>query len=62
MQDYRVRVGLRDKDSSKYVGDPEQWSKAESACLQAAGQLGVPFTEEEEKRHFTDRRLTLLCA
>ena len=52
MQDYRVRVGLRDKDSSKYVGDPEQWNKAESACLQAAGQLGVPFTEEEGEAAF----------
>ena len=52
MQDYRVRVGLRDKDSSKYVGDPEQWSKAESACLQAAAQLDVPFTEEEGEAAF----------
>ena len=25
MEDYRVRVGLRDPDSSKYVGDPKRW-------------------------------------
>ena len=24
MEDYRVRVGLRDPDSSKYVGEPER--------------------------------------
>ncbi len=32
MQDYRVRVGLRDPDSAKYTGDPANWDKAEKAC------------------------------
>ena len=32
MTDYRVRVGMRDPDSSKYVGEPEHWDKAEEAC------------------------------
>src|SRR5678809_1731409 len=32
MNDYRVRVGLRDPDSAKYVGKPEQWDRAEQAC------------------------------
>jgi len=52
MKDYRVRVGLRDQDGSKYVGDSKQWSKAEAACLQAAGQLGVAFTEEAGEAAF----------
>ena len=52
MEDYRVRVGLRDEDSGKYVGDQEQWSKAESACLRAAAQLDVPFSEEPGEAAF----------
>ncbi len=32
MHEYRVRVGLRDPDSAKYVGDPANWDKAEEAC------------------------------
>ena len=31
MTDYRIRVGLRDPDSTKYVGDPSNWDKAETA-------------------------------
>ena len=52
MDDYRVRVGLRDPDSSKYVGEPEKWDKAERACRDAAAALGVPFTEEEGEAAF----------
>ena len=46
MTDYRVRVGLRDPDSAKFVGDPSKWDAAERACRDAAASLGVPFTEE----------------
>jgi threonyl-tRNA synthetase len=45
MNDYRVRVGLRDPDSKKYTGTPETWDKAEQACRDAAKTLGVAFTE-----------------
>jgi threonyl-tRNA synthetase len=52
MHDYRVRVGLRDPDSSKYVGDPKNWDKAEQACREAASGLGVPFSEEPGEAAF----------
>ncbi|HRP05744.1 MAG TPA: threonine--tRNA ligase [Opitutaceae bacterium] len=52
MSDYRVRVGLRDPDSNKYTGSPENWDKAEAACRQAAQTLGVPFTEEPGEAAF----------
>ena len=52
MSDYRVRVGLRDPDSSKFTGNPEQWDKAEAACRAAAATLGVPFTEEAGEAAF----------
>ena len=52
MTDYRVRVGLRDPDSSKYAGRPEFWEKAEQACRQAAASLGIPFTDEPGEAAF----------
>ncbi len=52
MADYRVRVGLRDPDSSKFTGDPAKWDKAEAACREAAATLGVPFTEEPGEAAF----------
>jgi threonyl-tRNA synthetase len=47
-----VRVGLRDSDSSKYVGDSEKWDKAEAACLAAVSSLGVEFSEEPGEAAF----------
>jgi threonyl-tRNA synthetase len=52
MTDFRVRVGLRDPDSTKYVGDPANWDKAEAACREAAQTLGVPFSEEPGEAAF----------
>jgi threonyl-tRNA synthetase len=52
MSDYRVRVGLRDPDSGKYTGNPQQWDLAEEACRQAARTLDVPFTEEPGEAAF----------
>lgn len=52
MGDYRVRIGLRDPDSSKYTGDPANWDKAEAACRAAAKSLGAPFTEEPGEAAF----------
>jgi threonyl-tRNA synthetase len=52
MNQYRVRVGLRDPDSKKYVGDADQWDKAEKACKDAAATLGVPFTLEPGEAAF----------
>jgi len=52
MKDYRVRIGLRDPDSAKYIGRPENWDRAEAACRQAAESLGAPFTEEPGEAAF----------
>ena len=52
MKDYRVRVGLRDPDSNKYIGTRESWDKAEAACLAAAESLGVPFSKEPGEAAF----------
>ncbi|WP_367872251.1 threonine--tRNA ligase [Luteolibacter sp. Populi] len=52
MTNYRVRVGLRDPDDSKFTGDPEKWDLAEAACRAAAATLGAPFTEEPGEAAF----------
>lgn len=46
MHEYRVRLSLRDPDSDKYVGSPENWDKAEAALREAVQTLGVDYTEE----------------
>lgn len=52
MTHYRVRVGMRDADSSKYVGDKENWDKAEQACRDAATSLGVAYSIEPGEAAF----------
>ncbi len=52
MKDYRVRVGLRDPQSEKYVGDAKRWDLAEAACRDAAQSMGVQWTEEEGEAAF----------
>jgi threonyl-tRNA synthetase len=52
MEDYRVRVGLRDPESDKYIGSAENWKKAEAACREAAEKLGKPFVAEEGEAAF----------
>ncbi len=52
MDDYRVRVGLRDPDDKKFTGDPAQWDLAEAACRRAASTLDAPFTEEPGEAAF----------
>ena len=52
LKDFRVRVGLRDPDSAKYVGKPEVWDKAEAACRAAAASLGAKVSEEPGEAAF----------
>jgi threonyl-tRNA synthetase len=46
MDDYKVRLSLRDPDSDKYVGSSENWDKAEAALREAVEVLGVDYTVE----------------
>ena len=52
MSEYRVRIGLRDPDSTKYVGDAANWDKAEDALREAAQTLGVDYIEEPGEAAF----------
>jgi threonyl-tRNA synthetase len=46
IESFDVRVGLRGPNSEKYVGDPDNWDRAEAACKTAAEELGVPWKAE----------------
>ncbi len=52
MEDYTVRLSLRDPDSSKYVGNPENWDKAEDALRKAVIHMGVDYIEEPGEAAF----------
>jgi threonyl-tRNA synthetase len=52
MRDYRVRIGLRDPDSSKYTGEAALWDKAEDALRAVAKTLDVPYSEEPGEAAF----------
>jgi threonyl-tRNA synthetase len=42
LTDYRVRLGLRDPASDKYVGDAETWNRAEAKLEQVCKDLDLP--------------------
>jgi threonyl-tRNA synthetase len=52
MDSYRVRIGLREADSAKYVGTSEQWERAEEALRESVKSLSIPFTEERGEAAF----------
>ncbi len=52
LTDYRVRISLRDPDSSKYVGDEKNWDLAENNIRHVVRKVGLPFTEEPGEAAF----------
>lgn len=42
LDDYRVRLSFRDPNSSKYVGSPETWSRAEAALESVCREMDLP--------------------
>ena len=52
LNDYRVRVGLRDPQSDKYVGRAEDWDTAEKALVDIVKKLGMNYTVEAGEAAF----------
>ena len=52
MADYTVRLSLRDPDSDKYIGESENWDKAEAALREAVKVMGVDAIEEPGEAAF----------
>ncbi len=55
--DFRVRVGVRDPKSDKYVGDSEQWDSAANAIITACKDMNLPHTVEEGEAAFYGPKL-----
>jgi threonyl-tRNA synthetase len=60
MLDFRARVGTRDPNGDKYVGESEQWDKAADAIIQACEELGLPYAIEEGEAAFYGPKLDLV--
>ncbi|MDR1958863.1 MAG: threonine--tRNA ligase [Planctomycetaceae bacterium] len=43
--DYRVRLSFRDWENEKYVGDPENWRKAQAALEKVCKNMNLPSLE-----------------
>jgi threonyl-tRNA synthetase len=52
LDDYRVRVGLRDPESDKYVGDPGDWDRAEQTLLDLVKARGMNYSAEKGEAAF----------
>ena len=52
LNDYRVRLGFRDPDSSKYVGNAERWERAENALVRVCKNLGIDAIAEAGEAAF----------
>ena len=52
LTDFRVRIALRDPDSSKYVGADELWNQAEEMIRTAVRGAGLAATEEKGEAAF----------
>ncbi len=58
--DYRVRLGLGDRRSDKYVGSPELWEQAETILRDTAQRMGLDFTEELGEAAFYGPKIDFL--
>jgi threonyl-tRNA synthetase len=60
-KEYTAQVSLRDKeDRSKYIGNEENWEKAESAIMEAVEEKGLPFKVEYGEAAFYGPKLDFM--
>lgn len=52
LDDYRVRLGFRDPNSDKYVGNDESWENAQKALVQVCADLNIEAQTEEGEAAF----------
>jgi threonyl-tRNA synthetase len=57
LTDFRARIGKRDPESDKYVGDPALWEQASEAIIQACEDLSLPYVVEEGEAAFYGPKL-----
>ena len=52
LEKYRVRIGLREAGSDKYIGSEENWNMAEEALRSAVRNSGIEYSEEQGEAAF----------
>jgi threonyl-tRNA synthetase len=52
LDDYRIQLSLRDRDSSKYVGSDENWERSEASLRNVLEDVGLPFEAIEGEAAF----------
>ncbi len=60
MSDFRVRVGTRDPESDKYVGDDASWEHATASIIQACEQLDLNYVVEVGEAAFYGPKLDFI--
>lgn len=60
LHEFRARVGTRDPQSDKYVGDPALWEQATAAIIQAAEELGLEYFVAEGEAAFYGPKLDFI--
>ena len=59
--DYTAQVSLRDRENpDKYIGDTENWDKAEQAIINAANDKGLPYVIETGEAAFYGPKLDFM--
>ena len=60
LEDFQARVGLREAGNPKYIGSDEVWEKSQSAIINAAEKLGLPYTVVEGEAAFYGPKLDFI--
>ena len=60
MTDFRARLGTRDPDSDKYVGDKALWEEAAVAIVNACDELGLDYHIEAGEAAFYGPKLDFI--
>ncbi len=60
MTDFRARIGTRDPDSDKYVGDSALWETATVSIIQACEELGLEYHIEAGEAAFYGPKLDFI--
>ncbi|MDE2818243.1 MAG: threonine--tRNA ligase [Chloroflexota bacterium] len=60
MSDFRARIGTRDPDSDKYVGDNTLWEEATVAIVDACEELGLDYHIEPGEAAFYGPKLDFI--
>ena len=62
LNDYRVRIGLRDPDGEKYIGSGANWDLAEENIRNVVRRLGLEYAEEPGEAAFYGPKIDFIVS